>query len=43
LLGWQVVAQIDKEQCAEACRNHTRFTVLLVMIVVTREVLEVRA
>jgi hypothetical protein len=28
-----VVAQRDKEQCAEACGNHTRLTVLSVVIV----------
>jgi hypothetical protein len=37
-VGVAVVTQRDKEQCAEACRNHTRFTVLSVVIV-TRNLL----
>jgi hypothetical protein len=33
LLRSQVITQKDKERCADPCRNHTRFTVLSVVIV----------
>jgi hypothetical protein len=37
-----VVTQRDKEQCAAACRNHTRFTVLSVVIVTRSCIIEYR-